>query len=622
MTNLKSKKLLVVVESPNKVSAVSKILRSLGYEHVTVLASVGHTTQIKDKKDSFKNTGIYPDDNFRVEWEVAPDKQKVVNSIKTAAKEADYVLIASDPDREGESLGNHIKNLLKLSDKKYYRIKYHSITKEAIKEALEHPEKMDTALCDAAESRQVVDKLIGYSLSPVARAYLGARSVGRCQSIGLKLVVDREKEIQNFVPEYYYDLFLHFKKNDTEFKAKYIGTIDKSVKKIPSHDTLMSIINGCRHADFTIVEVVEKTKLEQPKLPFCTATFQQEASTRLGLKIKDAMSCAQKLFEGLTINGEHRGLISYMRTDSTEFAEDFITQLESYITDAFGEDKYAKPREGKKQAGAQEGHEAIRVTDPTITPEILATYMSNDLLVKVYKLIWQRTVAAGLKPAKISETTYTIKNAEHLFSMVSNELVEPGYRSIYSVTDTVEETIRESFMKDEVLVDTELHEVAKQTAPPARFTEATLVKELQRRETGRPSTYATIVETVLSTTRNYCTLEDKQIVPTEMGIQLSNYLDRAFPNIINLDYTKNMETNLDAIASGMLEKDAFLARFFNDLTEALENNQENVDTAMQLGEAPKCPNCGSTMVIRRSKFGKLFYGCPKYPDCRGIIGIN
>lgn len=622
MIDLKNKKLLVICESPNKVSAISKILKSLGYEQATVLASIGHTTQIKDRKDSFKNSGIYPDENFRVSWEVSPDKQKVVNTIKAAAKDVDYVLIASDPDREGESLGNHIKNILKLSDQKYYRIKYHSITKDAIKEALEHPEKMDIALCEAAESRQVVDKLIGYSLSPIARAHLGARSVGRCQSIGLKLVVDREKEIQNFVPDYYYDLFLHFVKNDTEFKAKYIGTADKPVKKISSYDKLMSIINGCRHNNFIVANVVEKTKLEQPKLPFCTATFQQEAATRLGLKIKDAMSCAQKLFEGLTINGEHCGLISYMRTDSTDLAEDFITRLESYIVDTFGKDKYAKPRKGKKQAGAQEGHEAIRVTDPALTPEILATYLKNDLLVKVYRLIWQRTIAAGMKPAKIAETTYSIKNGEQLFNLTSNKLLEPGYRKVYSVAESEEVTLQEAFAEGEILCNTELRELAKQTNPPPRFTEATLVKELQRRETGRPSTYATIVETVLSPTRNYCTLEDKQIVPTEMGIQLSNYLDRAFPELINLDYTKNMEVNLDAIASGTLTKDAFLSRFFNDLIEALDSNSENIDTMMQLGDAPKCPNCESTMVIRRSKFGKLFYGCPKYPECKGIISIN
>ena len=607
----KNMKLLVIVESPSKVHTVSEILKELGYNKAVVLASVGHTTRIKDVQDSYKNTGIYPKEDFRIEWEIDPEKRKIIEYLRTQARTCDLVLIASDPDREGESLGNHIKNLLNLDETQYYRIKYHSITRAEIQKALENPEKMNKALCDAAESRQIVDKMLGYALSPVAKAYVGARSVGRCQSAGLKLVADREREIQNFVPEYYYDLFLHFVKNNTEFKAKYIGTASEKVDKITS-TTLLNDIKFACGGDFVLTDKKVSTRKESPKPPFCTATFQQEAATKLNLKIKDAMSCAQKLFEA--------GRISYMRTDSTAIANDFLPGLKAAIEQTYGAGMYKKPVAGLKATNAQEGHEALRVTDPMLTPEEFAKLETKDLLVKVYKLIWQRTLASAMPPAEYAETSYTVINNGHLFKFAYKELTKLGYKVLYSVTDEPKKAT-EAFSIGEVLEKPSLEEQKKETLPPPRFTEATLVKELQQLGIGRPSTYAQIVETLLSPKRGYCDLINKDIIPTTKGLQLSSFLDRAFSSIINLNYTKQLEDSLDAIANKQFAKLDFLRSFFISLEDSISANKENVDDVMQY-EQKFCPYCGEEMILRRSRYGKLFYGCSTYPACKGILNFD
>ena len=400
----------------------------------------------------------------------------------------------------------------------------------------------------------MIDKLIGFGLSPMGKKYVGAKSIGRCQSVGLKLTADRENEITNFIPEKYYNLYLNFEKNSVKFRAKYIGTDKIPVERFKTKNEVDTVKYMCKDGDYKITQIIKKEKLENPKPPFCTATYQQEAANRLGLKVKDAMSCAQKLFEGININGQHIGLISYMRTDSTELAPEFLPDLKNYIESTYGKGMYNAPRKAKKSEQDQDGHEALRVTDVNITPDKLAEYIANDLLLKVYKLIWQRTVASAMPAAKISETTYVINNKEHMFTMVSNELVYAGFKEIYNYSDTADEDapIKETFKEGETLKNTSLEDVFKTTNPPARYTEAALIKELQKRGIGRPSTYATIVETILSPTRGYSNLEEKHIVPTDRGMQLAAYCDRAFSDIINLNYTKELEKSLDLIATGQL----------------------------------------------------------------------
>ena len=613
----KSDKILIIVESPTKVKTISGILKKAGY-NATVIASIGHIAILADGGPAW-NSGIYPKQKFKMKLEVAEDKRKVVNEIIAASKKVDKIYIGTDQDREGFLIGWSLIKFCELPIEKCHRMVMHEITPKAVINAIEHPVKFDDNIVNAGLTRLMIDKFLGYSLSPLAKKYIGAKSIGRCQSVGLKLVSDREKEIADFIPEMYFNLFLSFTKNGTPFKAKYSGYKAETIEKFTRQADVDAIINNCKSGTYTIESVKLVKHQESPKLPFCTATFQQEAATKLNLKIKDAMSCAQKLFEGIKFNGEHIGLITYMRTDSTEIAAEFLPELENFIKNTYGDKKYTGPRKSKKNATDQDGHEALRVTDPTMTPEKLSTLISNELLVKVYKLIWQRTVASVMPNAAISETIYTINNNEHKFAFSSKELLSAGYKTVYEYEDNQTFGATYTFIVGEVLEDTELDLVKKFTQPPVRFTEASLVKELQQREIGRPSTYATIVETILSPTRGYAKLEGKYIVPTDRGLQLADYCNRSFPTLINLSYTKEMEETLDKIAVGKVFWLDYMENFYKNLQEIINSTNETGIAP----ELPKkiCPNCGKPMIIRRSRFGKLFYGCD-YPRCRYTESIK
>ena len=614
MEDLKNKKILVIVESPNKVQHIQKYLRDAGYK-VNVMASVGHIMSLADG-GSYYNSGVEPENNFDLNLKVSEDKYKVVQQLKDQAKTADLVYLMSDPDREGFVISWSLVKFLKLPKTKYRRAVTHEITPKAVVKAIENPIPMDDNLVDAGLARMTLDKMIGYRLSPIGKTYVGAKSVGRCQSVGLKLVADREKEIQNFVPETYFDLYVNFEKNKTKFKAKFAGnnTIG-NVDHLNSQKEVDAIKANCTK-DYVIEAIKKKEKEESPKPPFCTATFQQEASSKLGLKVKDAMAVAQKLFES--------GRITYIRSDDTTIAPEFIPILQSYIEGVYGKKAWTKPRVGKKQENAQEGHECLRVTDPSLTPDEYNKIDTNNLNQKVYKLIWQRTIAAALPNAKISETQYLIDNNGEKFILVSKEITSLGYREVYAYKDDDAKddsgVVKETFTKGEVLKNCKLEDIKKETKPSPRYTEATLIKKLETSGVGRPSTYATIVETVLSTTRGYAELQDKSIVPTERGMQLAAFLDRNFNNIINTDYTKKMEESLDKIASGKETKLKFLTEFYNTLENTIKNNSEISASAQITNEV--CPLCGAPMVVRRSRFGSLFLGCSKYPKCRGIKNLK
>ena len=613
MEDLKNKNILVIVESPNKCSHIRNYLQKAGY-NVKVDASVGHIMELANG-GNYCNSGVEPDKGFEMNLKVSQDKFTKVKALADEAKKADLVYLMSDPDREGEVISWSLIKFLKLPKAKIRRAVTHEITPKAVVNAIENPIKLNENLVDAGLSRMALDKMIGFRLSPIAKAYVGAKSVGRVQSVGLKLVVDREKEIQAFVPETYYDIYLNFEKNKTKFKAKYAGNEEiGNIDHLKTEKEVKSVLANCV-GDFVIENVKKREKEESPKPPFCTATFQQEAASKLGLKVKDAMSVAQKLFE--------QGNITYMRTDDTTFAAEFLPTLQSYIEGAYGKKSWTKPRVGKKQDNAQEGHECLRVTDPSLTPEEFAKIDANMFNQKVYRLIWQRTIAAAMPNAKISETQYLIDNSGEKFILTSNEITDMGYREVYAYKDEdakEEGPVKETFKIGEKLKNCSLEDVKKETRPPARYSEATLIKELQKRGLGRPSTYATIVETVLSTSRGYAELQEKAIVPTERGMQLAGFLDRAFSNIINLDYTSEMEKSLDQIASGKKTRLDFLTDFYDTLEDTIKKSPEIQDASPQ--DAPKCPKCGGDMVIRRSRFGKLFYGCASYPNCNGIVNLK
>ena len=624
--NLKGKKLLVIVESPTKATKIQKYLKEAGY-NAKVYASKGHIMKLADGGDYY-NSGISPDKNFELNLKIDDEHTKIVSTLKQEVKNADLVVLMTDADREGYVISWSLMKFLKIPKSKAIRAVTHEITPKAVVYAIENPIQLNENLVSAGLARLTIDKMIGYRLSPIAKTYVGAKSVGRCQSVGLKLVADREKEIQNFVPETYYNLFLNFSKNKTNFKAKYFGYKDKQVKRIENLDQLKDIQTHCTK-DYTIESITNKIREESPKPPFETLTFQQEAANRLNLKVKDIMNIAQSLFEG--------GFISYHRTASSDMAPEFIDILKPYIEKTFGKTKWNKPKEAKKATIDDEnsGHECLRITDPALTPEEFAKKDANILHGKVYKLIWQRTIASTLPNAKFSETVYKIDNNGEKFILNSKELIDPGYKQVYSAdTDEKEEIVKETFSKGEKLniIETKntkevklsngLSYEKRETLPPPRFTESSLVKKLSDIHVGRPATTSTIIETVLSQSRGYATLENKYIVPTERGMQLAAFLDRNFNNIIKTTYTAELEEDLDKIANGKENNLDFLNRFYKTLEDTIKNSSEIKNSFAGKEAGKTCPLCGAPMVIRRSRFGKLFYGCSKFPNCHGIINID
>ena len=612
----KSESALIIVESPNKVKTITAILKQAGFNKAAVAASVGHIMKLADGGTAF-NSGIYPDKNFKMNLEIDATKQKVVRELKEKAEKADRIFIMTDGDREGELIAWSIIHFCKFPEHKCHRVITKEITSNAVIAALNNPIAFNYNLIHAGMARLMSDKLIGYGLSPIGKKYIGARSIGRCQSVGLKLIADRENDILNFIPDTFYKPILNFVKNGEAFSARYLGYKTEKISTFDNEHDANVVVLSCANTPFIVSEATTLKHIQKPPSAFCTATFQQEAAKTLGLKVKDAMSCAQKLFEGININGQHTGLITYMRTDSTEISKDFLPTLESFISKSFGTTMYQGPRTTKKHSTDQLGHEALRIVDPEITPEVLENYITNKLLVKVYKLIWQRTIASVMPNAIQSERQYIITNNDHKFILSNNYITHPGYHIAFNkqaanISDILE--INETLDNTSLVIDKQL------TKPKPRYTEASLVHELEERGIGRPSTYATIIETLLNPTRGYATCEKKEIIPTERGLQLASYCDRAFSSIINLKYTKELEQLLDKIANGELALLDYMTMFYDHLTSVINTTNE---TGI-VNELPEklCPLCGKPMVVRRSRFGKLFYGCSSYPACRGISGID
>ena len=450
----KTKNILILVESPNKTKTIQEILKKAGFSNIKVLASAGHIMELANG-GTYYNSGVEPSKDFELNLKVSDDKYKIVQDLKIAVKKADLVYLMSDADREGFVISWSLVKFLNIPKTKYKRAVTHEITPKAIINALENPIPMDDNLVDAGLARMALDKMLGFRLSPISKTYVGARSVGRCQSVGLKIIADREKEIQNFTPETYFDLYVNFEKNGTKFKAKFAGnnTIG-NVDHLNSQKEVDAIKANCTK-DYIIEAIKKKEKEESPKPPFCTATFQQEASSKLGLKVKDAMSIAQKLFEGINTSKGHLSFITYIRTDDTTIAPEFIPTLQTYIESTYSKKAWTQPRVGKKQENAQEGHECLRVVDPSLTPEEYAKLDSNLLNQKVYKLIWQRTIATALPNAKISETQYLIDNNGEKFILVSKEITSLGYREVYAYKDDDakddSDIVKETFTKGEKL---------------------------------------------------------------------------------------------------------------------------------------------------------------------------
>ena len=490
---------LMIVESPNKVKTISQFINN----DIKVVASIGHITKISDSGKY--NLGIDVDGNFDIDFKIDDNKKDVVKQLKELSSRSDVIYIATDADREGEAIAYHLKNILKIPKSKLKRITFHEITKKAVLEAIDHPGKLDDNLADAALARASLDKIVGYRLSPIARNKVGCRSVGRCQSPALKLIVEREEEINNFIPKTYYEIWLPFIKDKKEYKAQYKGLIkDKKNKPtIEDKEFAEKVVSDCKGYPYVVHDIQSNDRKVSPKPPFTTSTFQQEVSSKLGYSVKTAMTYAQHLFEGINIGGQHVALVTYLRTDSTEMDPEFKETLKTFIKENYGQEYLSgDTKKAKKSKNAQDGHECFRVIDLTMTPERLSSYIADQQMIKVYTLIYNRTVASMMSEAVITDVDFIIKNGVYKFVYSEHSIKFPGFYKVYDLEEDIVQGLDICVSEKLDAKDLELKE--KKTSPPKRYSEATLVKKLEDLGIGRPSTFATIIGTLLDPTRGYC----------------------------------------------------------------------------------------------------------------------
>lgn len=605
----KNKKYLFIVESPNKCKTIKQFLP----KNFNITSSKGHITRLADKGKF--NLGLDVDNNFEPTYEIVQDKKSAVSKLKELVDASDVVILASDADREGEAIAYHLKQELKIPDDKYERVTYTSITEKAILEGIENSRKIDMDLVNAAMAREATDKCIGYRLSGVAKKATGARSVGRCQSVGLKLIVDKEKEIKDFKSKVFYELYLKFNNKEKEYVAKYIGTDSEKVSEIESLKAVEKIIDECQGNDFILTDITKKERKVSTKLPYTTSTYQQDCINKLGMSSEKATYCAQKLYEGIEINKQHKALITYIRTDSTDLNSEFVEELTNYILLNYGEEYYTPFKKGAKKLNAQEAHEAIRCLDLYFTPEDLAQHINDKDLIRVYELIYKRTVACCLSPSIYDDYIFTFTNDKHKFQMTLSELKFMGFKIVYtSFDDESNEKIDLDLKVNDKLNDAKLESVRKQTNPPHRYSESSIIKKLEEIGVGRPSTYNTIVKILKDVTRGFCNIQNKSFVPTELGIKTIDFLDSSFSNIINLQYTAELEKDLDEIAQGNSERVAFLKSFYSKLEESIGKVDSEANNFIS-NKNKTCSVCGSPMQIKKGPYS-LFWACTQYPNCR------
>lgn len=597
---------VVIVESPSKSKTIEKYL---GKDYV-VLSSVGH---VRDLATSGKyGLGIDVDDTFAPTYKTMTGKTKVVSELKKAVKNADHIYIATDPDREGEAIGWHLEQVLGLDQEKTSRIIFREITKPAVLKAIEVPTVLDMNLVHSQETRRMLDRIIGFRLSSLLKKKIKSQSAGRVQSVALRLIVEREAEITAFIPEEYWKVAAQFAigKGNLNADLTHVGKKKAEFKNEAEVDQALSL--GSDEA--VVSAIVTKPGKRETKAPFITSTLQQEAANKLGFSARKTMLVAQKLYEGMQVDGEVTGLITYMRTDSTRLSPIFIDELRTYITTEFGENYCASaPKQRKvKNENAQDAHEAIRPTNVTLTPEKAAQYLEKDEL-KLYSLIWARTVASLMMPALTDNTTVKLQSGELIFTAKGIIQTFDGFLRVYSKYENIKDEILPKMEEGSTYKQTKLNKDQHFTQPPARYSEATLVKVLEELGIGRPSTYATILDTLKK--REYVLLEEKRFKPTEQGTLTSTSLKEHFDAIINVDYTAGMETELDVIAEGKDDYIAYLKQFYEQFEPLVEKAQKDMKEIAPEELEELCPECGRNLLLRKGRYGN-FIACSGFPECR------
>lgn len=616
---------LVIVESPAKSKTIGKILG----RNYKVVASVGH---IRDLPKS--TLGIDIENNFEPKYINIRGKGPIINELKKQAKAANHVYLATDPDREGEAISWHLAHILKLDPNEKTRVEFNEITKDAIKSAIKKPRTIDLKLVDAQQARRVLDRLVGYKISPLLwKKIRKGLSAGRVQSIAVKLICDREEEIDSFIPKEYWTLKAMLQKGREKFEANFIGKLEdgkESKMELESEEEINAVLKSLDKDGYKVSNVKKGSRKRKPYQPYTTSTLQQDASKKLGFTTKKTMSIAQQLYEGIDLKKEGTtGLITYMRTDSTRISNEAIALTKEYIINNFGPDfsnggiSYTK----KSKKETQDAHEAVRPTSVVRSPKDIKEYLSKDQF-KLYKLIWDRFVGSQMKEALYDTLSVTILNNDKVFKASGSKLIFPGFLKVYiSADEEVKEMKIPSLEVGDSLKLDELLPKQNFTQPPARYGEASLIKSLEELGIGRPSTYSPTVSTILS--RYYVELDKKVFYPTELGKLVNDLLLDYFDDVINEEFTANLEEKLDDVAEGTMEWKEVISDFYAPFGKLLEKAEEEIDKIEIAEEVSDviCEKCGKNMVIKNGRFGR-FLACPGYPECRNTkaildeIGVN
>lgn len=596
---------LVIVESPTKAKTIKKMLGN----NYKVMATVGH---LRDLPKS--SMGVDIDNDFEPKYINVRGKADVINALKKEAKKSDKIYIATDPDREGEAIAWHLCKLIGLDPGDKNRVKFHEITKDAVKASIKNPEAIDINLVDSQQARRVLDRIVGYTISPLLwKKIKSGLSAGRVQSIALRFICEREEEIRKFVPQEFWKIGANFKLDDKEFQAD-LNYKNPDTNNIIENEKQADKILDELTDEFLIKSVKESSKSRYPYPPFTTSTLQQEAYKKLSFSTSKTMRVAQQIYEGINLGKEGSiGLITYMRTDSTRISTTCISESRAVIADLFGKDYLGKSNSySKKEKGSQDAHEAIRPTSMFRRPNEIKKYLSDDQY-KLYKLIWTRSLASQMKPAKFISKVITMTNEGYEFKTSGSYLAFDGFTRVYGLND-----------KDVILPDLEENELIKSssidksqhfTQAKPRYTEASLVKTLEKEGIGRPSTYASIITNILS--RNYVDLKDKKFYTTEIGEMVNQFLLDYFEDVINKKFTAELEERLDRIADEDVDWKSVIRDFYIDFNQDLESAKKSKDN-LKLKDVPtgkKCPKCGGELVYKHGRNGK-FIGCSNFPDCK------
>ena len=611
---------LVIVESPTKVKTIKKFLGS----NYVVMASNGHVRDLPKSQ-----MGVDLEHDFEPKYITIRGKGEILAGLRKEVKKADKIYLATDPDREGEAISWHLMKALKLEGKKVYRISFNEITKSAVKASLKNARDIDMDLVDAQQARRVLDRIVGYKISPVLWAKVKrGLSAGRVQSVALRIIADREDEIAAFIPEEYWSLDANFKVKGEKkpLTAKFYGTKDEKIT-IHNEEELHKILADLEDAEYEVVDVKRGERSKKAPLPFTTSTLQQEASKALNFATSKTMRIAQQLYEGVDIKGSGTvGLITYLRTDSTRISEEADANARAYVGKAYGEEYVAETASEQKQKNdgknIQDAHEAIRPSDVTRVPTEIKESLTRDQF-RLYQLIWKRFVASRMQPAKYETTSVKIGADDYRFTVSASKIIFEGFRLAYVESD--EEKQSGNVMVNSIDKDSELTKESfdyKQhfTQPPAHYTEASLVKTLEELGIGRPSTYAPTISTII--TRRYVAKENKNLYMTELGEVVNNIMKQSFASIVDVNFTAYMEGLLDMIAEGKVEWKSVISNFYPDLKEAVEKAEKELETVKIEDEVTDvvCEECGRNMVIKYGPHGK-FLACPGFPECRNTKKI-